>query len=408
MISRWAWPAVAAFMLALLLSFCRDPAMLADTDTQAAIRAIREQNNPWHWFGADWPLGNHFYRPISTLFFEFDVRVWGDQAGGWGMTNALLCAACVGLTAWLVQELTQRPDWAASAAGVFAFWIGFGDRIVPFWLVLAVAAGAALWDRTFDARRIIVSLLMLIALHHEVVAAESLRYRMMDWIPGRTASVMTVFALFAMASLARGIRLESRAWHGMALVGLTLALGSYEQAIMVPAALAGVAIFFRLRHPDLRQGWVWHGAFWAVLAGYFILKQQILPTTESAYQAQQMRSSGFSWVAISSYAFPAWPDVMQVVTLTSTGWAAVFVSALYGSLAQILANLTAYARATVASQRWEAVGGWLWSLVVFLPMAWVKNFEHYHFFPLALRSLLIVALAATWWQMAFPRQSERI
>ena len=91
------------------------------------------------------------------------------------------------------------------------------------------------------------------------------------WLPGRTASVMTLFCLVAMSAYARFERFSARAadpprptpddvpksktavvvdlpvrsrwvWFGVSVFAVTLALGSYEQAIMLPALLVATAM----------------------------------------------------------------------------------------------------------------------------------------------------------------------
>ena len=83
--------------------------MLADTDTIALRAGIIERGNAMSWFWTDWPLANHFYRPISTLTMEWDMWRWGNWAEGFGMTNALLVIFCVWGVFALVLELSGRP-----------------------------------------------------------------------------------------------------------------------------------------------------------------------------------------------------------------------------------------------------------------------------------------------------------
>ena len=112
--------------------------------------------------------------------------------------------------------------------------------------------------------------------------------RMLAWIPGRTASTMTVFALLAMVCYARFERLSAPSrpiksvptalpvthgtsrnqqlthknamiWLVIALLGLILALGSYEQAVVLPAALLGLAVWFYSQ--GRRPMWWIHAVF---------------------------------------------------------------------------------------------------------------------------------------------------
>ena len=66
---RWApWFLVVAGLCALLFAGrTESPSLLEDTDTVALLTRLREVRDPMAWFKGDWPLQNHFYRPISTL-----------------------------------------------------------------------------------------------------------------------------------------------------------------------------------------------------------------------------------------------------------------------------------------------------------------------------------------------------
>ncbi|MBL8040960.1 MAG: hypothetical protein JNM04_06385, partial [Chthonomonas sp.] len=76
-----------------------------DSDTHVMVTKIRERHDPVSWFFGDWPLENHFYRPISALSFELDNALYGDSGRGYFRTNAIIAALSVLALAWLVFEL---------------------------------------------------------------------------------------------------------------------------------------------------------------------------------------------------------------------------------------------------------------------------------------------------------------
>ncbi len=65
--------------------------LLNDGDTVWTINEINKQHDPWRWFHHDWPIGNHFYRPLSTELFELDNRLHPHNDYEWGLTGDILC-----------------------------------------------------------------------------------------------------------------------------------------------------------------------------------------------------------------------------------------------------------------------------------------------------------------------------
>src|SRR4051812_29278202 len=104
--------AISAFVL---LSHGRGPSLLQDSDTAALLRITRARQAPLSWFAGDWPLENHFYRPLPTLTFELDDRLWHHSPDGYGWTNAILCVLCIWGLFWLLREMTDSPALSFSA-----------------------------------------------------------------------------------------------------------------------------------------------------------------------------------------------------------------------------------------------------------------------------------------------------
>lgn len=405
--------------LPIFLNRAQSPALLEDSDTRVLLAAVRERQDPLSWFGGDWPLENHFYRPISTLFFEFDNTVWGTNPAGYGLTNALLCIACVLLLYWFLREFTDRIELALPGAALFALWHGLGAwRLAQWanWLALGSLLLVFLPGRKVS--RVLLAALTTTFLSAELPGRMDLRFRMIEWLPGRTASVMALFALLSLACYARYERLSAdripgpdpgpldppatkgtvlaqkpgpavSLWAVASVAALLLSLGSYEQAVMVPALLFGVALAMRLLRR--RVCWGWQAAFWGVLALYLIVRSRLVPSDVSGYQAQQFRSGPGVVDSILSYVVPAWGSVWLTVQTLDAGWLIWLNLEPYAVLARLASNVAVW---VAARKEWVLlVAGWAMSAIAFLPMAWLKHFDHYHYLPMAMRALFVAVTA---------------
>jgi len=399
--------------------------MLEDSDTKVLLHHIRERGDPLSWFTGDWPLGNHFYRPVSTLTFELDNALHGSNAAGYGRTNALIAILCVLLLYWFLREVTDRIEVALPGALLFALWnVDDGGWLGPiaYWMGWASLGLMLLPGRRWGPA--VVSALTLMFLSGELHGLMPLQFRMIEWLPGRTASVMTVFALLAFASYARYERLGAASlpkpapgpldppatkgtevrgktprfnmgWAALSVLGLALALGSYEQAVIVPGLLVAVALSLRLQRYRVR--WGWQAVFWGLLLGYLALRSQLVPSDVSGYQAQQFRSGLGVFQSLLSYLIPSAPAVWQTfqaydipMMLEAGGFFGLAMNFPIGTVLNFATNV-----GTVVACRgvwlWP-LAGWSMSFVAFLPMAWLKHFDHYHYLPMAMRALFVGAL----------------
>jgi hypothetical protein len=161
-----------------------------------------------------------FYRPLVSFSFAADYAMWGAMARGYGLTNVALCLA----GAWALYALAREMRLSAPAA--------------------LVAAGV--WLFNFHA----VNMAVL-------------------WPSGRTALLVTLFALATALALGRGR-------PGLAGAACLLALLSKEEAVALPALFTAAHLIDRRRLRDaapLVPLWValgvylalrWYsGAFWA-------------------------------------------------------------------------------------------------------------------------------------------------
>jgi hypothetical protein len=426
-VKRWgiAFLVVLLACIPIYLGRSRSPDLLKDTDTKVLLETVRKTHQPLSWFAGDWPLKNHFYRPVATLTFEMDNALYGDNAEGYGRTNALFAIACVLLLFWFLREITNKPAMSAASAVLFSLWLSnlfFENISALFWMLGVVGLVLSLLPGRKFTNGLIAFLTAGYAsaeiyAFHTNQEIGSLNYFMVGWLPGRTASVMTVFALIAMASYARYERMSSEmipvelgpqdppatksttlrevkakwawVWIGLAAIATALALGTYEQAVMLPAALFGVAVSMRLQRYKVR--WLWHILFWGLLFAYLMLRRHLLPPGTSDYQKQQMRFSGSVYWSIMDYAFPFASILWQALANADMGFGMIFGITFWPSILLTVQNIVGF---VAARRKWVfALTGWALSLITFLPMAWLKPFEHYHFWPMAMRSLFAVTMA---------------
>jgi len=397
--------------------------MLQDSDTNVLIAALRNRHAPLSWFTGDWPLQNHFYRPISTLAFELDNAIYHNNAAGYGLTNALLCIACVWLLFWFLREFTDSPMFSGSAAVLFTLQqISGQDTIASFILFLAIATGLiGLARHGLKIWNWLPAVLVLLYAQFEIsmmgiTDANSLGAGTIAWLPGRTATVMTVFALAAMAAYARYERLSADKalkvstpldppatksqkqikqvgglvvlWPLLSLIFTALALGSYEQAVMLPGVMVGIAIAMRCMGNRVRWGWL--AGYWVLLIGYLVLRKSVLPPGASGYQLQQFRNGPGVKMCLLGYLLPSFNGVSGFIQTMESGLIMLLTTRPYMYILSAVSNLTALYQ---AKRRWVlALSGLSLSFIAYLPMAWVKTFAHYNYWPIAIRSIFTVTL----------------
>ncbi|MFM9873842.1 MAG: hypothetical protein ACKVQS_10305 [Fimbriimonadaceae bacterium] len=394
--------------------------LLLDSDTKVLLMNIQERGNPWSWFAGDWPLFNHFYRPISTLFFEMDLRFYGMVGSGFGMTNALICAVCVWLSFWVGRELTDKPLTAALGTLVFGIAhvkLAALSSVFGWIWVLAVLSLFGLFrgklrDQWWTVGLAFLGCLFLASL---VPGPLDFKTRIVDWLPGRTASVMAIFGLISVASYARFERLTAvgksfeltstdlpatkgtvvtRAsrfawiWVVVSALGLVLALGAYEQAVVIPALITGVMILFSLQ--GRRVHWANLVLFWGILVGYLLLRRVLVPSDVSGYQAQQFRTGGGVINDLILYLAPGLQNWSIFSGSFEVGVLAFLTSIPWVSGALIFGNVTSMVGVWRDRNRWLGFGFLLMGFVAFLPMGWLKFFAHYHYFPAVFYSLFLV------------------
>lgn len=414
--------------------------MLRDSDTVEILRVIRERQDPLSWFRGDWPLHNHFYRPISTLAFEFDNWLHPTNAAGFGATNAALVILGVLALYWFVAETTRRPWLAGVSSALFGLWnlptFGWLAWIPSlFWIPIAGGVIGLFRNGRKGFSTSVAAVLSGSFLLLTFGPVYGLYARMMAWIPGRTASTMMVFCLLGLAAYARyeWQRASRRTvaatpsdvpptrtaekppsnplrgrwlWAGLSLLFTALALCSYEQAVMLPAI--GIAVGVFLWTQGSRPDWRLHAVNWGLLFAYFAVRSRLVPSEVSGYQAQQFRDGVGLWLDIGSYVLPAGPETMTLVTTLSAGLLILFTGAPWLSMTKWAGNWAAYWVAWKDRDRWLIYAFLAMSVLSYLPMALLKHFEHYHAWPGAMRAVYLTALAGAVFRIAITAASPPV
>ncbi len=424
-VRRWIVALVLVLLscVPLFVSRSSGPELLRDSDTAVLLDAIRERHSPLSWFLGDWPLKNHFYRPVSTLSFEIDNALYGTQSAGYGQTQALLCILCVLALFWLVRELTDQPIIASTSAILFTLW----HIHATGWLTacLRMAAWASLFAYLLPKRKLwppLIGFLVFWLAADVSIPLSDIGSGVMAWLPGRTASVMTLFALIALAGYVRFERLTAQrfpapepipldppatkgtllqgaparhpwVWLVISSAGLMAALGSYEQAVMLPVCFLISAV--TLRSMRYRVRWIWQAVAWGILFGYLALRSALVPSEVSGYQAQQFRSGPDVWTSFGEYLFPS---IRAFYAGLRTLSADVFDTGGVFGLLWVLPYAAFTGMAATAVSLWKSkqepliYAVFAMSFFAFLPMAWLKSFHHYHYWPMAFRAVLTVLL----------------
>lgn len=421
---RWAIFAAVLLCLPLWLGRATSDGLLNDSDTRFLLMKLGEYKDPFRWFTNDWPLENHFYRPISTLFFELDLRLHGSSAAGYGATNALLCIACALAVFWLGWELFRSSAKALLMQGLFVWWVA--GRSIPLldlapYLCLIVVFLSAIRFRTVRKDQIfaIGAAFFLPTLLSPI--SSKLSNDTLLWLPGRTATSMGLFCLIAMASYLRferqsGEKLPALApsatdvpatrttkihetvrggsgWFAMSLFASALAMGAYEQAVMIPFVI--FLLGFWLRTERIQARFSLQMGYWVVLFGYIAVRLSVIPIQPSRYQSQQFRS-GIGWMFdVMNYLFPG-ANVLPALWGSLTVGALILLSSQFWStLSFPLCNVSFWL--TMKGSLKRAIILLFGATLAFLPMAFLNQFGHYHFWPAALMAAFcVVALEAFW------------
>ena len=245
--------------------------------------------------------------------------------------------------------------------------------------------------------------------------------RTMYWLPGRTATSMTIFALVALASYVRFERLGAASlpqrdagpldppatrsniqraepynawgWLILSAVASVIALGAYEQAVMIPTLIFMLGVWLRVSGYQTR--FAFQTLFWALLVGYLIYRVQIIPVQPSGYQKQQFRTGAGFQIDILNYVLPGYFGLTAALSTLAVSFLSVLNESFWSAIGSFASNVSAWFSIRKAFLK-PALALAL-ALFAYLPMAFLKQFGHYHYLPAAILTLFVISLFESYW-----------
>ncbi len=371
-------------------------------DQRVLLQQLRSEGSPiTKWFVSDWPLYNGFYRPLPTVSFAIDDAIFHSDLNKYKIQNWLIAFASSLVLLWLVWELFYDRALAAGSAIVFAAWQNGLENWLPlYWLLLSLGLLIAIYGLAFGASRrlwwlvcagavIFLGRELSLVLQSSDINQRSFDFRVVGWPVGRTATLMTLFSLSSLFAFCKYERLRRPQWAILSIALLAMAIGSYEQVVVVPALLLACAIALRLQSVSVR--WVWHVIPWVMIATYIWLHQAFLEV-DSRYRGQAMRGIRGGIRDIIGWIFPARRDLPMLAQVFEQyiGIYALAMELYWKALVDFLANVCGL---IVARRRLlQASFGLLCAVGSYAPMSFQHTLGHYFHLPLAFRAIFVVAL----------------
>jgi len=365
-----------------------------DPDTPGILAAIREDTSAYgmaRWFVRDWPLGNGFYRPLTTLSLALDSALHGDDARGYRLTSWALAAVCALGVWWLMLLVSVRRGFATLAAVLFSLrqsgvfpLIGVGVVSVVAGVCLIALAAECVQGRRTGARgreglaraRSMVPLALLTVVVLEWCPLGVVTY----WIAARTALLGALFSVYCLGCLAWFYRTGRAAAAVLVLVSGAAALASYEQAMVLPLVAPILAVGLGVRERRRRAAGL--ALLVGVTSGYMVLRLAVIGIDPSHYQVMQAKASLMGTVyGFGRYALRALPLAGNVWERATAGgvWAPADVQ-FWWALTMLAAWVASYARPCLVNARlFTAL--WAMKAVMFLPMAMLHPLSHYYYLP---------------------------
>ncbi len=385
-------------------------------DLEYLLEVTRQEPNVFKWFVGDWPLGNGLYRPLPTVSFILDDRLWGNKLFGYRLTNWLMVLLVELGVMWFVWELFRRKGLAIGCGLLYALWGSGLVQVLPIGPVLtgvAVLCLLAFFLSKADRVRYFLCLGVIALLWRELLGippygeleSQTLAYRLITWPPGRTAVMMTLFSLASLSAYCRMERTDRRAWGFLSVLLYIGALMSYEQAVSVPGVLLACGLVLHFQGVKVR--WKWHVVFW-VLAVTFALLHSLLLKADTRYRLQQARSFVPGVREIGAWLFPSAKDVEMAYWLfarTGLAWLALGVIDFWKNVIFFVFSFVGFLE---ARRQWLACAfGLLASVGAYAVIAFQKTHAHYYAFPFALRTVFVASLLMIGWELAFTARERQ-
>jgi len=147
---------------------------------------------------------------------------------------------------------------------------------------------------------------------------------------------------------------------------------------------------FALNHR--KPHWANLALFWGLLVAYLLVRRQLVPSDVSEYQAQQFRSGPGVILDLANYLFPVGGQFSNLWGTLELGAIALLTGTPFLIVGLAAGNVMALVQGYRSRERWLIFASLLMGFFAFLPMAWLKFFSHYHYFPAVFFSLFVVQM----------------
>ncbi len=271
------------------------------------------------WHGAGERLGaDPYYRPLVNFSFRLERQIFGLRPGLFHLVNILLHGVVVGLFSWLVAWLS-RSNWAGAIAGAI-----------------------------FGLHPMLVDTVAYISGRTDLLAALGLI--------GASAGIINYFS-------------RGGWWWIIALLGFGLAVFAKESAVGF-LVVVGVSVFLG-RRIRVQQWLIVIAGTVAILLSYLVLRSLVLGNLlgmELTGEAVRLVIFGLNSFGqqLTMFLFPFGQRLFYWyagVFDRVTGFA--LIGLLYLALPVVMIRRFFPQRALL---------GWLWSVVLLLPFAWISGF----------------------------------
>lgn len=269
------------------------------------------------WYGSPDPADGAaatYYRPVVTLSFWLDQRLWGADPRGFHVTNILLNALASAVIALVIWELLHSGVWALLGGLIFA--------------------------------------------------AHSSHVESVAFISGRTDVLLALFTGLAALALLRSLRKHGRWWWLAVIPAFALGLLSKETAVLFPVLVATAPLLMRTRYD--RRHLLLVAMTLLTVAGYWLLRAAVvpapLPAAATGTLGQRLSDAANTFgFYIRTFFFPfdhhaKYPADPAFLTLTPNTIAAL--------LFVVTIPLVALRR-----RFWVVLWGYAWTILFLLPVA---------------------------------------
>ncbi|MCS6923867.1 MAG: hypothetical protein NZM10_05755, partial [Fimbriimonadales bacterium] len=219
-------------------------------------------------------------------------------------------------------------------------------------------------------------------------------YRAVGWIPGRTTTLMTLFALLALVGTCQYVRTGLWRWGLLGLLGFLGALMSHEQAVMLPLlmALVGWACAHTPQETaapaapvrnGLRRALVLSLLCLLMLVPYGMFYRARIPI-ETEYHQQRLRRFKMVPVTALHWLVPTARESLLQLDLARTAPMIAIFPGFWLAQLGLVVYLIAWREGVRTRLGWA---GWLGSLLAYAPLLPVLPLMHYYYLPAVFRAL---------------------